>query len=250
MKYTFLIIFALVSTILQAKSDTSRDTTEVENENIKYRFTSDTNNLYLNIRTSDRKVMMSMLRSGVLVYFDTKGRKKKNVSVKYPYNSVKPDRDGTNSRTDQKPPEFSEIINDLSNQAEYKYFNNSQKFHIDLNRANINLGFEFFEIERSLEYNLKIPKEHVMTDKDLDISKLSLGVVIGGKNKERQGRKNGQPRQGASGSQKGSRSGGVRGGGRGSGGNRGQGRSSGNSKQQEKRAIKTTEFWFDAVSKK
>jgi len=251
MKYTFLLILALMCSTLQAKPNSSRDTIEVENENIKYRFTSDTNNLYLNIRTTDRKVMMSMLRSGVLVYFDTKGKKKKNVYVKYPYNSVKPDRDRKSSRTDQKPLEFSEMIKSLSKQAEYKHFKNSQKFHIDLNTQNITLGFDFNKKEEVLEYRLIIPKEHVTANNELELSKLSIGIAIGSKNEEQRRQRSGQQRQvGSTNSgQKGAGSG--RGGrSRGSRGGSGQGRPSNNSKQQERPSSTAIDFWFDAVSEK
>ena len=243
MKYILLSVFTLISMSVQAASSFySIDTTEVENKNISYRLTSDHNYVYINLRTKDRSTMMAMVRAGVSVYFDIKGKKKKNVYVKYPINSRKGERKDR-GQSDQKRPEFSEIINDLPKKAEYSYFKNTQQFHSELNTQDIRLGFEFNQKERLLVYNLKIPKEEITDNKKLDMSKLSIGVVIGG---EKSQRGNFQAQGGPSGgSQRGSR-----GGGRGGGSGVGRGQGGGNNSQQRERPSETTiNFWFDAIIK-
>ena len=252
MKQVFLIVLILFSLTMEATSNSSLDTTKIENKNIRYHFTSDANNLYLTINTKDRAMMMSMVRSGISVYFDVKGKKKKNVYVKYPINSKRPDK-SSRGESDQKRLELSEIINDLPKKAEYSYFENTQQFHTALNTQDISLGFEYSKKERALEYHLKIPKEHISRDKEIDLTKLSLGITIGDKNTGRKGQRGNLQMQGPSGrGQRGSVGGGRGGsvGGRGgSGGGRSQG--GGNNSQQRERPSKTTiDFWFDAISKK
>ena len=251
MKQVFLIVLIFFSLTMEATSNSSVDTTKIENKNIRYHFTSDANNLYLTINTKDRATMMSMVRSGISVYFDVKGKKKKNVYVKYTINSKRPDRNNRGG-TDQKRPELSETINELPKKAEYSYFENTQQFHTELNTQDIMLGFEYSKKERALEYHLRIPKEHISGDKELDLTKLSLGIIVGAKDTDRKGHRRNSQMQGPSGGgQRGS--GGCRGGsggGRGgSGGGRGQG--GGNNSQQGERPSKTTiDFWFDAISQK
>jgi len=252
MKYKLLtIVVTLICTSLQAKSITfSLDTIKVEDKNINYRLTSDANNLYLNINTTDRGNMMAMIRSGISVYFDVKGKKKKNVYVKYPINSKKREyRDGRTS--ERKRTELSELIVDLPKKAEYSYFENTQQFHTELNTQDIRLGFEYLKNERILAYNLKIPKEQILTDSKLDLSKLSIGVVIGGKVVNRQSQRGNQQMKGSSGARQ-------RGGGRGISGGGSRGVSGGgrrqqngtNSQQRERPSNITIDFWFDAISKK
>jgi len=238
MKYKLLAIIALTSMYMQAISE-NLDTTKIENKKINYRFTSDANNLYLNIKTSDRDNIMSMLRSGISVYFDTKGKKKKNVYVRYPINSGKRKERG-GGQSDQKGPQLMDVISEMSKKAEYGHFKNKQQFHIDLNTQDIQLGFKFNKEERALEYHLKVPKTQIIADKELDLSKLSVGVVIGEKNRELQ-----------VGSQQRSSGGrGQRGGGGPPGGGPGQQRGGNGAQQSGRPSLTSINFWFDALDKK
>jgi hypothetical protein len=67
-----------------------RDTTVVVNENVVYKVFDDSQNFNVSVSTKDTDVIMSMLRLGISIYFDVKGKEKEDVFVKYPLEPVRP----------------------------------------------------------------------------------------------------------------------------------------------------------------
>ena len=132
--------------------------TVLTDENVTYTVTSDEDNVYVNVSTSDEKSMMSMLRLGVTVFFDIKGKKKQNVYVKYPSEPIvrqrQQGRRGGAQRSDEsEATSFEEeqakrqkritdlLENDYSQMAEYKYFKDAEEFNILMNNLDISAAF-------------------------------------------------------------------------------------------------------------
>lgn len=224
-------IIGSLSFIASAKSivSTVKVDTVLTHENVTYTVTSDENNFHVNVSTTDEKTMMSMLRLGVSVFFDIKGKKKQNVYVRYPSEPMqrqrpqgRPDESGRSGRPEatsfeedeaKRKKRITDILEkDYSQNAVYGYFDDTEEFHILMNTVGIDVAFTYNEEEPVLEYNLILPKNKINTDVNKDLSKLTIGIeTIKAKSEGKNG-------EGISGSLGGFNLGGQQGGGRSGGG--------------------------------
>ncbi|SEK49201.1 hypothetical protein SAMN04487910_0648 [Aquimarina amphilecti] len=255
MKKKLLILACLF--IIKSISANSRytkvvtDTTIVTNNTETYKAYDDKEYIHLTIETIDPKVATSILHQGINVYFDVKGKKKKNVFVNYPIakNQRPPRRNEDRSNEPRRQLDNDGIINQIEHRlrnnipqkALYTYYEKIKEFNTLLNNENISINLQVNQERNSFRYDLKIPKNKIHPD--MDINKLSIGVKtveILRNNTERT-----KPTQQAS-----VRGGGGRGGGRSTGGAPqgrsgngpgGQGRSKGNKIAPSVIAI---DFWF------
>jgi len=238
-----LIILFLIITTISANAKTKlivTDTTNIVENNVLYKVFSDNNYIYLNISTTDKNTSMSIIRNGLTIYFDIKGKKKKDVYIKYPYN-IKQRHLKQNSQEAKRNQEFSaidlnSIIKNLPKEAEYAYYDEKQTFHKDLNIQDISLSY--ITTRESLVFSLKIPKSKISNENKIDFTKLSIGVLTNKhkrsfemENKQDQGMRTGN------GNRRGGRMG--RGNGQNNGGNRGE-------KQNLNTEQTHIDFWFDA----
>ena len=214
-----------------------------------------------------------MLRLGVSVFFDIKGKKKQNVFVKYPSEPLQGQRkerpQGRPERSSRSEPTSIEedqakrkkrikdiLENDYSQNAQYGYFGETEDFHILMNNLNMSAAFTYNEEEGVLEYNLVLPKSKISTDVDIDLSKLTIGVKTIKVKRERENQEGVQGSIGGislGGQQRGGRSGGGRGqaggrsgGGRSGGGQGGQGGQRGGPRNSGNQSDTLLNFWFKA----
>jgi len=239
MKQIVTLIILFISISLNAKSGKIylADTTEVVNEKVLYSMTSNHKNIYISMSTTDKRTMMLMLRSGVTVYFDIKGKKDKDVYIKYPLKPAYSNNKSDILRKENKL-DLNHLINNLPKEAEYNYFDNTQQFHIDLNSLDVVLSFVYNRKNDMLTYYLVVPKSNISEVKKIDLSKLAIGVVVG-RNGDVNQKKNMN-----------SKSSGIRG--SGSGGGRGKGRGNVSHAPQNNRkfASSAINFWFKASTNK
>ena len=255
--FTTLLLLTItnVSASFSSKKQLATDTTQVVNDNILYKVTSDDNYIHLSLGTSDKDTMIILARFGITVYFDTKGKKKKDVYIKYPLenNRRNPHYNDNFTKSDksQNMLDFNKIINSLSQEVEYGFFEDKQSFNKNLNNLGVTLDWRYSEENNLLEFNLTIPKKNISLDKNLNLSKLIIGVVSN-KVEKNQSRQNNNPPKGSNSRQ--SKGSGMRGGGKGGGGGRGGSGSKGGNRGGEKQTrddnarnqIKTLDFWFNA----
>ncbi|HDZ06097.1 hypothetical protein LCGC14_0129350 [marine sediment metagenome] len=177
MKAFFYLIMLL--TIVCSHAQNSQD-------NIVYESTIDDKNVVIKLSTVDQATMLSMLHGGFYVYFDMKGKKKKNVSIQYPINATPPQRPDKNDRDSnredrdeeaQKGPDIAVLIEKLPKTAAYVNFDSEQEFHLDLNNLGVMISYSFDQEAKELSYTLMIPKHNLLSGKSSDLSKLSIGVV-------------------------------------------------------------------------
>jgi len=246
MKYLILVSLCLFCFSVDAsveKKSIVLDTTKITEANVLYQVSSDEAYLYLQISTIDEKTAMVLVRKGVTVYFDLKGKESKDIFLKYPYTT-----NPTELRAAFKAPEnsgeerkidFNTIIEMQPNEAEYSYFDETQQFHKDLNGLDISIKNNFNPADRRFEIFFKIPINKITSKKNPTISNLSIGVIS---NKiERDKAEGGNKNQ--SGARKG---GGQRGNGmRGGGMNRGGGKQ-GNRQEPKPNEQLSINFWFEA----
>ena len=267
MKYIPITILLIMTFSATAKTfvSTAVIDTVLSKENVDYNVTQDESNIYLNISTADKKTMMSMVRLGVTVFFDIKGKKKENVYVKYPSEAMALN---TNKRRreegrpmdieneEERGDRIMEILEkDYPQKAEYVYFDDSEEFNIQLNSLTIEVAFNYDQDTESLVYSLTIPKTRINTNDKKDLSKLTIGVKTV-KEERKDGNANGLSGNiggmTIGGQQRGQgRGAGIGGGqgGRGHGGGRGgQGGGRPNSERPTRPEEVLLDFWFDANS--
>ncbi|WP_299311702.1 hypothetical protein [uncultured Aquimarina sp.] len=261
MKNIFLtILFLSFVNIITADSiiaNRAIDTTTVLSDTETYSVYHDNTHVYLTINTIDPKIATSILRQGVTIYFDVKGRKKKNVSITYPIirNQRPTKRNEDESRELRRPKEDSSLMrqidhrlqNDPPQKALYTYYDNIKEFNTFLNNDGISINIELDKEKNSLLYSLKIPKLKITNDANINLNKLTIGVktVEILKNKSEGARSSNQQQSG-----RGTGRGGPP---RGSGG---QGRSGnglsgdhGRSKGGKQSPVELLDFWFKAKLK-
>lgn len=244
---TSLFLFFSISFILHAQN---QNTTTIEDDDIAYEVTEDATNLIVNISTKGQNKMRTMMHFGLTIYFDVKGKKKKDVFVKYPFETPEPrlpqagpppSKEERQERV-KKQPDIQRIIEQLPAEAMYSYFDNVQQFHKDLNSLDISYSWHYYNEDKRLEFVLKIPKHRITTKKITDITNLAIGVTTS--KVEPNFKKNGKRPTSSSGMRQGrgqNRSGGQRGmkvGGQ---------RPNTNAQQTTKKPNVVTQiFWFDA----
>ncbi len=241
MKHLIIVLLTLssLSSYESNKSSVPADTTQITNKNVLYKVSQDETYVYLNIRPTDKETTMAILRNGLTIYYDIKGKKKKDVYVKYP-SSTEPRQSRQDSRgnNDSNTIDLNSMIKKLPAEAEYSSFEEKQAFNKYLNTLDISIENHYTASSQLFEFSIKIPKGRIDSKKNTDFSKLYIGVVAnkmeGTVNKER-----------GQGQSQGMRSGG---GGRGNGGGGGRGGARGQNEQQSSPTTEreTVDFWFDA----
>ena len=241
-----MVLFAFVETYAQEPEEKIED-------HITYNSSMDADNIYVALSTADRPTMLSMLHRGLFVYFDVKGKKKKNVSVQYPSEVKLPQRGrdrkegnrGELEEDEQQGPDILEVIEEMPKMAKYNNLDFEEDFHLDLNNLGISITYSYEVEEEILRYELKMPKQYI-SDNEIDFSKFSIGVVTPKIEKDTKDKDSSLSF--GSGGQGGGSGGGPRGGGGQGGGPRGGGsgsRSSGPPKQDKGPEAVTIDFWFN-----
>jgi len=182
MKRLIILILILTTLSIKAKNKTKLkllDTIEVAKNNVLFKVSSDDNYIYLNVSTTDKRTSMSIIRNGLTIYFDVKGKRKKNVYIKYPYKSesrqLRQNANKLNKNEGSSSKNLNNIIEKIPKKAEYGYYEEKQQFHKDLNSQDISLGYKATEM--LFEFILKIPKNKISIKNKTDFSKLSIGVL-------------------------------------------------------------------------
>ncbi|MCL5244513.1 hypothetical protein M4I21_01755 [Cellulophaga sp. 20_2_10] len=250
MKIKLAILYFLICTISRAQD---KETFTGSEDNVEYKAIFDGKDVYVTLRIEFKETMQSMLHRGYTIYFDVKGKKKKNVSIHYPLNAgrsekgSKPERGERREKdenSEQKGPDIAKMIENAPKKANYTYFDSSRDFNLDINDLGITMSYNYEDANEGpiLVYHLKIPASKISED-NIDLTKLSIGIVS---NKLAQNQQ--QPSVSMGGRQGGGqgRPSGGRGGGRGGAG-RGN---SGVPAQRTATTENTIDFWFKLYPKK
>ncbi|MCC1485068.1 hypothetical protein [Winogradskyella immobilis] len=238
MKLKFLLFLITFST-LNAFSNNS-----LLEDNLEYSARVEGDYVYVNLSTSDRNSMLSMIRRGFSVYFDLKGKKKKKIAVTYVIPPEQPNQRGQRpqgGRQNQDLP-INQMLSLMPNKALFTYYNDKVEFQLSPNSLDISLDYNYKESSNGtndkLLYTLKIPVSKIAPNGE-KLNKLSIGIVSNTAPTNRNGINN-QNRNGARQGGGQGRSGARQGGGQGGRPNRGQG---GN--QNQRPQLTAFSLWFD-----
>ncbi|CAM4403270.1 hypothetical protein [Zobellia nedashkovskayae] len=243
---SIMMLFALVESYAQEPDENIED-------HITYTSSMDADNIYVELSTTDRPTMLSMLHRGLYVYFDVKGKKKKNVSVLYPSEVKLPERGAGRNKPnseeveeeDQQGPDILTVVEEMPKMGKYNNLDFEEDFHLDLNNLGISITYNYEVEGELLRYELKMPKQYI-SDSEIDFSKFSIGVVT--PKIEKKNEDGGSSLSFGGGGQGGGSGGGSRGGGGQGGAPRGGGsgsRPSGPPKQDKGPEAMTIDFWFN-----
>ncbi len=235
--FCIVVFFTALNSYAQSPKEYIKD-------QVIYSSSMDAENIYVELSTDDKSTMLSMLHRGFYVYFDVKGKKKKNVSVQYPSEIVPAPRqagrnNGSNGNLEtqaQKGPNMLVMLDELPRMARYTNFDFVEEFHLDLN--NLGIVIAYSAEDDQLHYKLKMPKT-MISDKTIDLSKLSIGVVSAQKERDSK-EKRPSISMGGGGQSGGSGGGGGRPKGKGKGGSR----PDQSSEEDEGTREVTLDFWF------
>lgn len=163
------------------------DTTVVNKETETYTVYRGEKNLYISIKTFDHKIARSILRRGIHIYINNKGKKKKNVSITYPLIKenkppLRKSEDFNHEREEIPDPDvlFDQISHmidkDLPQNAIYSFYDYKKEFNILLNNEKITIDISVNKEENSFNYEVEIPKKLIHEESDKNLDKLMIGI--------------------------------------------------------------------------
>ncbi len=193
---------------------------------LQYNITNDKNNIYVSVATSDQATQMNILRLGIAVYFDTKGKTNKTVGLSFPANEAsdgdrrnfRPIAGGANKTADQL--NFKkQILMDKDIFKAFGFINMDNRIYDVSDTSHIKMGINY-DVSGNLVFEAIVPIKNIY-DKNFTAQtapSLSVGIVVNSSGMSPRGTNNAG---GESGMRNGG--GGMRGGGGGMGGGMGGG---------------------------
>lgn len=156
-----------------------------DDSKVSYQVFNDKDNLYINLRTSNRMAIIKIIKSGLSIYFDETGNENKDIAVEYPihnkkfnFSQLKP-KNGSNGS-----PNFNitELLVNIPNFAIFTKGEDIERFNLELNSTNISIGLEVIDSEFEddlLVYKLKIPLSKITNKSISELDSFSIGIVSG-----------------------------------------------------------------------
>ena len=213
---------------------------------ILYEVSNDEKNLHVMFRTTERASIIKILQTGFTVYFNTKGKKKKDISIQYPLpqdmETFRQSMMSEMKQGGQQPQlDINKLLGMISHMSIYSYFGEEENINLYSNSSDINVSVKSTQRDE-LMYDLIIPFTRIFKDKTVDVSNLTVGFVSG----KMEMPSTGGGMSGGGGMRGGGMSGGGMGGG---GGMRGGGKSGGGMSGGSNMSGLTSpiEFWKNVV---
>jgi len=138
---------------------------------------NDADNVYLCIINGNNSTTKNILRNGLFVWFDEKGRKTKRIGLKYPL-THKPDFKITENRNETPPPDGINMIPLINPEFEY-YVGEDHKILLPCHNNDKNIEIELARGYNKLVWELKIPFDVILQkSQKRDLKKLGIGLEI------------------------------------------------------------------------
>lgn len=164
---------------------------------IRYQVAKDKDYFYITLNTSESATSQSIVRNGLKLYFDEKGKKRKKVYLEYPVaqqmkmgggqgpgngggfspggqngKSGGQNQKGGNSDRDKEGPQEMPIS------SEMVWSKNSVQETLDNSTENIGIKAELIRSKGELTYQLKIPIREILIKKEQnELEKIAIGVI-------------------------------------------------------------------------
>ena len=246
MKKIFFFAFLIISSCASLNTVNSiQDISDKEDlyrysntdSNLLYYVSNDDENLYIRLSTSETTSIAKILRTGLTIYFDVKGKKSKDIFVHYPLAQNQHLSGNNNIYTPQI--ELPKLIAQISDIASYSNNNMTEDFSVVMADSDIKINIQS-KSNTEITYSLSIPFTKIAKNGLADLSNLSVGIVSGRYDSPSSGG------SGKSGGGQGQSGAGMGSSGMHSGGGQGRGRGMGSGQAQGNMSAMTTpiKFWF------
>ena len=210
-----------------------------ETGSLQYSVTNDRENIYVSVASNDQATQMKMLRAGIKIYIDTKGKKGTDMGIVYPYKDQvdMPNRRMENRNTDPTAMKQKMIL-DADIFSTIGFINMENRIYDLKDTSHIKIGMNY-DIYNNLVFEAIIPIKNVLSTPitNTKAPSISVGIIVNemggagqrpnasmvGMNRAEGGGMNGGMGGGMRGGGGGMRGGGMRSGGMGGGGMRGGG---------------------------
>lgn len=149
--------------------------------NVRYQAHHDDKNVYLKINTTDNVSILKILRTGLTVYFDSNGKKKKKVSLQYPlpFESDEQSDFRRQMRNDERQQmELSKMLRKIPKEAVFSSHDVKEFIHFGVSKTNIMAELSSPDNEE-LNYEIIIPISRVSDEGFENTKKLSIGIESG-----------------------------------------------------------------------
>ena len=258
MKYIFFSAILFITSCASLNTVTSVvDSTDASDDlfrygdtesKVRYYVTNDTEFLKVKFNTAESPSIAKILRTGLTIYFDVKGKKKKDVFVQYPLEQkVKLTQADMPKMSSSKSPtpmiDSGKLLSELTGLALFESYKEEKNFSVLDSKSDIKIAITA-NSNSEITYELIIPISRITNGGLNSLSNLSIGIVSGSFEAPAMGSGGGQGMSGGSGSMS---DGGMRGsgGGGGQGGGQGRGRSTGGSQSGNSSIMtKPINIWF------
>ncbi|WP_066218247.1 hypothetical protein [Formosa haliotis] len=237
---------------------TKTDTISGSHELVDYKVTQNNANIIIQLSSKDTKTIMSMLRRGVTIWFDLKGKEKEDVAIIYPIAPIRMpmrmegERGASREDQFQSEAEMNQVKSDINTlvtqdfpeEALFQFHDSKQQFNVLLNSIGVSAQYAYNENDNLLTYKLTIPKEKIKAKAKNDLSKLLIGVQTAKPDKSaKEDRPEGMESDMRPGGGNRPQGGGPGGRGGGREGSRGGGQRPGGDSEKAPQGI---DFWFEA----
>jgi hypothetical protein len=226
---------------------------------LQYAITNDKENLYISIASNDQNTQMKILRSGLKIYIDPKGKKGTDMYIAYPYQDEMDIHMGQRRIQNNDPNVMKKkMIMDADQFSTNGFINMENRIYDATDTSHIKVGMNFDSFN-NLVLEAIIPLQYILDKPQFDkkAPNMSIGILVNNMGTQRPGgngmrigtegmRGDGMNGGGMRGG--GMNGGGMRGGGMRGGGMRGGGMNGGNynnSMGNYNNAGKTTPIWYE-----
>ncbi len=253
-----LVLFASCSSLktvnsISEQNLSSSDRGYLEDKSkILYQVSNDENNLHILFHTADRASIIKILQTGFTVYFNTKGKKKMDISIQYPLpqdmESFRQSRMAEMKQGGRQAQlDINKMLGTISLLGVYTNLDMEENINVNSNTSDINVGVKATPHDE-LAYELIIPFTRLFNNQSPETAALTVGFVSGYLEMP----SSGGGMSGGGGMRGGGMSGGGMGGGMsggGGGGMRGGGKSGGGmSRGSDTSGLSSPiEFWINVV---
>ena len=209
---------------------------------ILYQVSNDENNLHIMFSTVERSSVMKILQTGFTIYFNSEGKKKKDILFQYPMpqdmETLRQSMMSAKKQGGQQPQfDVNKLLGMISHISVFSSFDEEEHINLYSNSNVIKASVKSTQ-QNELTYDLIIPLTRIFKNEISDVSNLTVGFVSG---------KMEMPSTGRGMSGGGMRGGGMSGGGMSGGGMRGGGKSGGGMSGSSDMSAMTTpiNFWIN-----
>ena len=148
---------------------------------ILYKVTNDENNLHLILNTTAQASILKILKTGLTIYFDVNGKKKRDVFVHYPF-KLKSDLEKEEFKKEDKGEPSGRSLNYFVSQIppELIFSSYSVAENINLNNKDADIKDSITVLNKDeIVYELTIPLSRISKKGSFSLANLSIGVVSG-----------------------------------------------------------------------